>query len=354
MLPPSPETMGTAPPNANASAANGSLPWFATGKQRWVGSALIAVGFVASALSSPSVAAFPILFGGWLTLLATSWRNRVALSLFAAAFLMILGLRIEEALTKHKLQQLQTANVIEIEAALDTAIAAKDLQRISTFEQQLRQVRPNHPRIQELSSLLSAEQTKTQAANTETARRQSVRAGITDARAIVQDESRCKEPQQVAIAWSKLRLVAKTDTEWTEALQVIPPLEVCRRKAEKAASAALRAVMVGQRERWAEQAELSMLDQGMNVEIIIGDSAKDRVTLQWALMSRAAAHKITNGGDMNDGSFLPTLQKLGFRRVTFSDGYNESWSYTLDPPDEADAGKIVLAGMGIGEALMLK
>jgi hypothetical protein len=70
-------------------------------------------------------------------------------------------------------------------------------------------------------------------------------------------------------------------------------------------------------------------------------------------MSKAVVHKFTDAGSMREGSFLSNVQKAGFRRVTFSDGYDFGIYYDLEPEDEARGGAIVLAQVGIGVPLAL-
>ncbi|MSQ00490.1 MAG: hypothetical protein EXR71_01190 [Myxococcales bacterium] len=70
-------------------------------------------------------------------------------------------------------------------------------------------------------------------------------------------------------------------------------------------------------------------------------------------MSRVTTHKLTDDSSVSDGSLLGNLQRIGFRKVTFSDTYNESWTYTLTPPDESHGGRAVLEPMGLGAPLVL-
>ena len=56
---------------------------------------------------------------------------------------------------------------------------------------------------------------------------------------------------------------------------------------------------------------------------------------------------------MEPASVLGGLQKIGVRRVSFTDGHDESWSYTLEPEDETRGGKMVLAQHGLGAPLAL-
>ncbi len=91
----------------------------------------------------------------------------------------------------------------------------------------------------------------------------------------------------------------------------------------------------------------------MNVTITLSGANKENVTLKWSLMSRAAVHKLTDGGSMSPVSMLGGLQKIGFKRVTFGDGFGETWSYTLEPEDESKGAEMGLKQNGLDKPLKL-
>lgn len=163
----------------------------------------------------------------------------------------------------------------------------------------------------------------------------------------------CSEPKAIADAWNRIKGVTRSDPQWDKAVALSERLEGCRKQAQRELSKGLQTIMVAQREAWANTAETKFLDTGMNVTITLAGAHKENVTLKWALMSKAAAHKLTDGGSMRTGSFLQGLQKIGFRRVTFTDGYDDSFFYTLEPDDETDGGAKVLEQHGLGKPLKL-
>ena len=59
-------------------------------------------------------------------------------------------------------------------------------------------------------------------------------------------------------------------------------------------------------------------------------------------------HQITK-----DGEFLTELEKIGFKRVTFSDGYYESWYFDLTPESEEESGKLALRGVGLDQPIKM-
>jgi hypothetical protein len=204
------------------------------------------------------------------------------------------------------------------------------------------------------TTTLTKEQTEARAKAMELTRKQSVAAGVVEARKVIADPKLCDTPKAIGDAWAKLRLVKKDDPEWAPAVAIVPRLEACRQKTERGLSKGMQGIMAGQRQTWAQTAERKMLDEGMDMEFAVSGAQKDRLTVKWALMGKVAVHKITNAGSTSEGAFLSQVQKIGFRRVTFTDGYHFGVYYDLDPPDETKGGNTVLAGMGLGSPLRLQ
>lgn len=177
---------------------------------------------------------------------------------------------------------------------------------------------------------------------------------ISDASRISASREDCETPKTIAAAWQKLGRAKSTDTRWRDAVAAAAVLEGCRIKTMKALDKGMRDIMVAQREAWPAQADRVFLDRGLNVKIRLSGPNKEIATLEWALMSRAAAHQLTNGGSTANDSFLGGLQKIGFKRVTFTDGFDESWFYTLEPTDESNGGAMVMREQGLDRPLLLK
>ncbi len=177
--------------------------------------------------------------------------------------------------------------------------------------------------------------------------------GVSEAERVAADPARCKAPKPISDAWNKMKGVKSTDAQWSRALKAVARLESCRQQAERELSSGMRGIMVAQREAWAGTADTAFLDQGMNATIALSGPNKVNATIEWALMSRAAAHKLTDGGKTGEGSFLGSLQKIGFRRVTFTDGFDDAWHYTLAPDDESKGGSVVFSSFGITGPLKL-
>ncbi len=122
---------------------------------------------------------------------------------------------------------------------------------------------------------------------------------------------------------------------------------------EKTISSGMHELMVLQRTNTAKNLEKNFLDNGLDIRVSLGGRYKDRLTLTYVLMSRPLAHQITQQSSRGEGTVLGNLERVGFKAVTFSDGYNESWSYNLDPTDESQGGLLVLKEHGLAEPLRL-
>ena len=181
-------------------------------------------------------------------------------------------------------------------------------------------------------------------------KRQSLIPGWIDtALAVAADKDKCNTALDIANAWENLRKVEPDDPGFPRAKRATAKLERCRKRTERDFSKAVRSVMVMQRENWAEQYELSLLDQGIDARVSLKGKHKDKVKIRWVLLGRAIVHQITR-----DGTFLAGLEKIGFKRVTFSDGFYESWYYDLSPQSEEGGGKAVLDEMGLDRPLTLE
>jgi hypothetical protein len=94
-----------------------------------------------------------------------------------------------------------------------------------------------------------------------------------------------------------------------------------RRVAERAAAAAMEAR--DRRTSYAARLESEYLDKGMDVTVTTRGKDATTLHLKWILVSRPMAHQLSKSG------VLETLRGLGFTRFIITDGYDESWSWTL-------------------------
>lgn len=185
------------------------------------------------------------------------------------------------------------------------------------------QVAPSTP---DLPGLLDAQ--------TKAVRRMQIESAIAAATTVQRSRTLCDTPLEVKKAWSRLQTVRRGEPLYKEAVKVTTGLERCRKAMIRTMAAGLRDIAKKQRLAWADKYETKLLDEGLDVRVRVSGQRKDRLTITYVLFNRAWAHKITDGGSMNQGAFLPTLQELGFRRVTFADGFMESFFYDLEPVSE--------------------
>lgn len=168
--------------------------------------------------------------------------------------------------------------------------------------------------------------------------------------AIAVAKNKCASADNLLAAWSTIRGIKKADAQYARAVTAVANLERCRKTLYQELVQGVRTVMKTQRETIANRYERDLLGKGMDVHVYLGGSFSDRLTIQYVLFNRAWAFKITDGGSMATGGFLESLQQVGFKRVTFSDGYNESFSYDLAPMSEEQA----VGSKGLNEPFRLQ
>lgn len=159
---------------------------------------------------------------------------------------------------------------------------------------------------------------------------------------------KCDTPAVLGEAWKNLKQIQAEEAGYAEAKKAAVRLEKCRKSAERTLGTALRDLMIKQRTDWAASYEAELLDSGMDVRVTLQGKYKDQAKIRWVLLGRAMVHQITK-----DGSFLANLEKIGFKRVTFSDGFYESWYYDLNPQSEENGGAIALRGVGLDKPIKM-
>lgn len=225
---------------------------------------------------------------------------------------------------------------------IEKALADGNLKRANKVHRDATRTKWDYPGLPELGAQIA-----------EARRKQAVASSIEEARKIVSDEGLCDTPKAISEVWAKIKQVKKDDEEYRKARSLVAQLEKCRKSVEKTFDRTVRKVMVTQRELRASTIERAMLDQGLNVTVKATGRYKDEMTMTWVLLNKAIAHQVTDGGSLKKKSFLGGLQRIGFKKVTFTDGYGESYYYTFKPSDETHGGQKTLAPMGLGEPLKL-
>ncbi|MCY1008400.1 hypothetical protein OV079_23150 [Nannocystis pusilla] len=201
--------------------------------------------------------------------------------------------------------------------------------------EEARAIDPEHPQIKATCAEVDAE-----------LRKLDVGAWIAEANRAAAEQ--CDTPLAIGEAWKHLRQVGPADSGFKDAKKAAAKLEKCRKSAERTLGKALRDLMITQRTEWAQRYETQLLDSGLDVRVSLLGKYKDMVKIRWVLLGRATVHQLTKDGEM-----LQELQKIGFKRVTFSDGYFESWYFDLEPADEANGGAAALRGVGLERPIRL-
>lgn len=68
-----------------------------------------------------------------------------------------------------------------------------------------------------------------------------------------------------------------------------------------------------------------MLDKGHDFYLSLRGRNQDELVVKYVLMNRVWVYQFQK----KYADFIADLSGLGFRKITFTDGYDESWSITL-------------------------
>ena len=186
------------------------------------------------------------------------------------------------------------------------------------------------------------------AAQAESLRATDVAKGVQEAKRIAADKEACGNLGAVADAWLLLAKAKPQDKDFAAARSATARLEKCRLKVKEDLRQGSRQLMVMQRQTWAKAIDKAFLESGLDVRVTFGGALKDRITFSWPLMSRASVYQLNKSGDLLKGA-----TKVGFKRVTFTDGFDESWFYDLKPQDEEAALTKALGEHGLGGPLKI-
>jgi hypothetical protein len=79
-----------------------------------------------------------------------------------------------------------------------------------------------------------------------------------------------------------------------------------------------------ERDAFADVAERHFLESHMDVYVTVSGPNKTTIKFKYVLMSRPTVYNV-----MNDSGFVQQLKDRGFKKVIFTDGYDETWEYGL-------------------------
>lgn len=128
--------------------------------------------------------------------------------------------------------------------------------------------------------------------------------------------------------------IPKTAKEYNEAQELLKELDPINKKiiakAEKeqkekdAAQAKMNAVLEeDKRIKFASMTEYAFLDNRMNVTVTTFGKNNKQLKLKYALMSKVFIHQVLKT------DFVKNTKSLGFTKITFTDGYNDTFTLEL-------------------------
>jgi hypothetical protein len=81
---------------------------------------------------------------------------------------------------------------------------------------------------------------------------------------------------------------------------------------------------VKERKEFAKRYEIALLDKGIDTTVTTHGKYNTTLRIKWVLMSRPVVHQLTK-----DKNFISSVKRLGFKKIEFTDGYNDQWSVTF-------------------------
>lgn len=158
-------------------------------------------------------------------------------------------------------------------------------------------------------------------------------------------KTKCENASALLGAWESIRGINKSNEHHARAVVAAAALDRCRPQAYQQSLKVLRSTRKLMREDLAKNYERKLLGEGLDVRVQLSGAAKEYLTIRYALFNRAWAFKLTDGGSTAEGSLLGAMTQTGFRRVTFSNGYDDTTYYDLTPPPD----DVALVEMGLKE-----
>ena len=92
-------------------------------------------------------------------------------------------------------------------------------------------------------------------------------------------------------------------------------------KAQQAQEAAINRIL---RDEMAKTVENSMLDAGYDVDVIADGPDHTTLHFKWIFVNKVFAHDLSKNVDVFENA-----RKVGFKRIVATDGYDETWTWSL-------------------------
>lgn len=170
---------------------------------------------------------------------------------------------------------------------------------------------------------------------------------------VAKDKVECESAGIVSSLWHGLQGGTPADPEWPQVAALVPKLEACRRRV--VAAYALTTVDSRRMQRGSSASGLqrSLRERGNDVSVELTGRDADTMKISFAAIDDAWIDKLTDSGDVGEGSFLKRRQDEGVRTVELRDGRKVVRSYRLQPARAAEVGKQVLERFDLAEPLHL-
>lgn len=230
----------------------------------------------------------------------------------------------------------------------DEAIASGDWPAADVLLRSVHQIQPDHPGIRRRERIVGAELEALRAREREGTRVQAIEEGVALARRVVASRTLCETAKAVGEAWDKLRKVRPNDGEFGMATKLAGELEACRRLVARQLSQQLATLAARQRRRFAQELESRSTASGIDIDVSIAGDSSDEIIVKWVLANRTTFARLDP-----DGRLAESLERAGFRRITFTNGFGMTTSKALAGPGVRSAEPALMNSLGLGEPLAL-
>jgi hypothetical protein len=183
---------------------------------------------------------------------------------------------------------------------------------------------PEHPSLKPFELKIAPIKKEQEAKN----RKDKIDQSLIIAKNTIKNKKSCQElPTELKSTFEMVKAnVKKGDESYSKATKVVAGLENCRKLTIKQLNKTIENNDVMVRKAFAKSYENNLLDQGVDARVNLSGAKKDHIKITFILINRVLLRQIEK-----DGELLAKFKKAGFKKATFSDGYNDSWYYDLEP-----------------------
>lgn len=236
-----------------------------------------------------------------------------------------------------------TALVDELRSAMN----AKQWKEAEAHHAALAAIEPDHPMLRPVMTTLRRELDRI----AEEERRSALKAGIADARGALVDSVRCDDAQYVSHAWRGLRQARPGDAEWDAATTLARAIERCRLLVAKETARNAAGLRLAQRRRFALELPDRLRREGHAAVVRAAGPAETEITVQIDGIDRESAARAAKAPGP-EGGLLAEAEKVGVRKLTFTDGAAR-FDFPLVPVDDEDAVTPIFETLGLDRPFSL-